>query len=332
MRISDTTLIGVASVRRRRARARRGAARVVGRPRVAGAHRRGSSLFGWAVALGAQRPRREPVPAVLGARRRRASRRPTDAGLRIVAGRHVPDPRPRADLRAVLHGAADRSADRPVRRRARSPNVAGGPEGWRWVYFVVAVPTALLGDRRRVRSCANRRAAATKQELVLGGRAAARRRAQRELPVSMSTAYQRMKKIKTFYYICIGIGVLGFAFVAVPIQLGLLLEEQLRLRRVHARLGHVARRRRVARRDPDRRVSLRPRVPPGPRSASCASPAMLIFGLRAASWSSRCGCTRSRCSWRSSRSPTRARAPRSSASARSSARSRRTGCARRRSR
>jgi hypothetical protein len=34
-----------------------------------------------------------------------------------------------------------------------------------------------------------------------------------------------MKKIKTFYFICTGIGVLGFALVAVPIQLGLLLDD-----------------------------------------------------------------------------------------------------------
>ena len=34
-----------------------------------------------------------------------------------------------------------------------------------------------------------------------------------------------MKKIKTFYFICTGIGVLGFALVAVPVQLGLLLDD-----------------------------------------------------------------------------------------------------------
>ena len=49
--------------------------------------------------------------------------------------------------------------------------------------------------------------------------------ARTELPVSMSTAYQRMKKIKTFYFICVGIGVLGFALVAVPVQIGLLLDD-----------------------------------------------------------------------------------------------------------
>ena len=34
-----------------------------------------------------------------------------------------------------------------------------------------------------------------------------------------------MKKIKTFYFICVGIGVLGFALVAVPVQIGLLLDD-----------------------------------------------------------------------------------------------------------
>ena len=84
--------------------------------------------------------------------------------------------------------------------------------------------------------------------------------ARAELPVSMSTAYQRMKKIKTFYFICTGIGVLGFALVAVPVQLGLLLDNQLRLRRVHARLDAVADVDRVAGRDPPRPASLYDRL------------------------------------------------------------------------
>ena len=60
------------------------------------------------------------------------------------------------------------------------------------------------------------------QELVLGE---ALETTQKELPVSMSTAYARMKKIKTFYFICTGIGVLGFALVAVPSLVGLLLDD-----------------------------------------------------------------------------------------------------------
>jgi ABC-type branched-subunit amino acid transport system ATPase component len=100
---------------------------------------------------------------------------------------------------------------------------AGGPEGWRWVFFAFAIPPAVLGlvaafllrDPPRGHF---------EQELVLGGQLE-RPDTGPELPVSMSAAYQRMKKIKTFYFICVGIGVLGFALVAVPVQLGLLLDE-----------------------------------------------------------------------------------------------------------
>ena len=42
-------------------------------------------------------------------------------------------------------------------------------------------------------------------------------------PVRISAAFERLKKVKTFYYLVVGIGLLGFALVAVPVQLGLLL-------------------------------------------------------------------------------------------------------------
>jgi ABC-type branched-subunit amino acid transport system ATPase component/sugar phosphate permease len=101
-------------------------------------------------------------------------------------------------------------------------DAAGGPEGWRVTYLALAtipvllafVSLALLREPARGRY---------EQELVLG-EVLAPTTSRTELPVSMSTAYQRMKKIKTFYFICSGIGVLGFALVAVPVQLGLLLK------------------------------------------------------------------------------------------------------------
>jgi ABC-type branched-subunit amino acid transport system ATPase component/predicted MFS family arabinose efflux permease len=100
---------------------------------------------------------------------------------------------------------------------------AGGDEGWRWTYIWLAVPPLLLGVLALVtlREPARGR---YEQELVLG-EVLAPSTSRTELPVSMSTAYARMKKIKTFYFICTGIGVLGFALVAVPVQLGLLLED-----------------------------------------------------------------------------------------------------------
>jgi ABC-type branched-subunit amino acid transport system ATPase component/predicted MFS family arabinose efflux permease len=102
-------------------------------------------------------------------------------------------------------------------------DTAGGSEGWRWTYLCLAIPPlllavlalALLREPPRGRY---------EQELVLG-EVITPSEDRVELPVSMSTAYARMKKIKTFYYICVGIGVLGFALIAVPIQLGLLLED-----------------------------------------------------------------------------------------------------------
>ena len=100
---------------------------------------------------------------------------------------------------------------------------AGGTEGWRWVYLLVAIPTFLMAVvaafvlREPVRG-------KYEQQLILGHELE-HTDVRKELPVSISNAYQRMKKIKTFYFICIGIGVLGFAFVAVPVQLGLLLRD-----------------------------------------------------------------------------------------------------------
>jgi MFS family permease len=98
----------------------------------------------------------------------------------------------------------------------------GGPEGWRWTYILLAIPPLLLAIVAFLflREPARGR---YEQELVLG-EVITPSEARVELPVTMSTAYARMKKIKTFYFICVGIGVLGFALVAVPIQLGLLLD------------------------------------------------------------------------------------------------------------
>ncbi|MDZ4827388.1 MAG: ATP-binding protein [Actinomycetota bacterium] len=100
---------------------------------------------------------------------------------------------------------------------------AGGTEGWRWTFVILAIPPTLLTlvafaflrEPPRGRY---------EQELVLGEMLKPTD-VRRELPVSMSNAYQRMKKIKTFYFICTGIGVLGFALITVPIQLSLLFDD-----------------------------------------------------------------------------------------------------------
>lgn len=133
--------------------------------------------------------------------------------------------------------------------------IAGGAEGWRAAFFVVAVPPLLAAaaslvlkepERGRFEQEAvfgprrSRRPAETEPEARSGARpeaasetisgaqqkAAPRGGASRELPVTVGAAFARLRKIKTFYYLATGVGVLGFALIALPIQFNLLLEDK----------------------------------------------------------------------------------------------------------
>jgi len=73
-----------------------------------------------------------------------------------------------------------------------------------------------VGRQRR------RRLATREQETILGSAAAT---GEPEPPVRLSAAFQRLKKVRTFYYLVVGIGVLGFALIAVPGAFNLLLED-----------------------------------------------------------------------------------------------------------
>ena len=160
LNMSDTTLIGISALRRRRARARRGAAGVARRPDVARAHRvdRDDRVGG---RHRAERAGREPVPALLQPRRHRVRAGLLGAGVRVVAHRHVPDPGPGARVRAVLDGAADRVCSSVRSSPGAIADAAGGTEGWRWTYVILAIPPVLLVDRSRSRCCASPHAAAT---------------------------------------------------------------------------------------------------------------------------------------------------------------------------
>jgi len=100
-------------------------------------------------------------------------------------------------------------------------DIAGGDEGWRWAFVVFSLPLALLSMLSLVLKEPKR--GRHEQEMVLGKELDPPPIGS-QIPVSMSAAYARLKKIKTFFYICVGIGTLGFALVAVPVQLSLLLE------------------------------------------------------------------------------------------------------------
>ena len=123
--------------------------------------------------------------------------------------------------------------------------VAGGAEGWRAAFFVVAVPPLLAAaaslilkepERGRFEQEAvfgprrSRRPAEAESEARGGVRPAPASEtgggASRELPVTVGAAFARLRKIKTFYYLATGVGVLGFALIALPIQFNLLLEDK----------------------------------------------------------------------------------------------------------
>jgi ABC-type branched-subunit amino acid transport system ATPase component/predicted MFS family arabinose efflux permease len=94
----------------------------------------------------------------------------------------------------------------------------GGDEAWRGVLLVFAVPPAVLGLILLTRRDPPR--GRFEQEMVLGEHLD-----DVEPPVRLSAAFQRLKKVRTFYFLVVGIGLLGFALVAVPTLMGLLLED-----------------------------------------------------------------------------------------------------------
>lgn len=126
--------------------------------------------------------------------------------------------------------------------------IAGGAEGWRAAFFVVAVPPLLAAaaafilkepergrfEQEAVFGAAAARADAAPEPASRGGaqpddappEAAARAHDREELPVTVGAAFARLRKIKTFYYLATGVGVLGFALIALPIQFNLLLEDK----------------------------------------------------------------------------------------------------------
>lgn len=100
--------------------------------------------------------------------------------------------------------------------------VAAGDDAgdWRVVFFALLIPAGLsvlwslsLKEPQRGRQ---------EQEAVLGSAMGVDLA---EPPVRLSAAFQRLKKVRTFYFLVVGIGVLGFALIAVPGAFNLLLED-----------------------------------------------------------------------------------------------------------
>jgi ABC-type branched-subunit amino acid transport system ATPase component/predicted MFS family arabinose efflux permease len=96
---------------------------------------------------------------------------------------------------------------------------AGGVEGWRWAMVAIAMPAVLIALgifflREPTRG-------KNEQEAGLGNVL----KGEDEPPVRLSSAAARLRKVKTFNYLTLGIGILGFALVSVTARLSFLFEE-----------------------------------------------------------------------------------------------------------
>ncbi|MEO0494013.1 MAG: ATP-binding protein, partial [Actinomycetota bacterium] len=97
----------------------------------------------------------------------------------------------------------------------------GGDDAWRYAFFILAVPPVVLGlVALRLQEPERGR---FEQDAVLSGEDALD---VDELEPSMSTAFARLRKIRTFYALATGIGVVGFALIVVPGQFNLLLDRK----------------------------------------------------------------------------------------------------------
>ena len=99
--------------------------------------------------------------------------------------------------------------------------LAGGDDPWRAAFFAIAVAPLVVAVLAAVMLREPARGRFDKQA-VFGDEPVE----VDALPVSMGTAFARLRKIKTFYFLSTGVGVLGFALIAIPIQFNLLLEDK----------------------------------------------------------------------------------------------------------
>jgi ABC-type branched-subunit amino acid transport system ATPase component/sugar phosphate permease len=106
--------------------------------------------------------------------------------------------------------------------------LAGGTEGWRWSLVVLAVPCLVLAAASaRLREPERGR----HERAATYGPAADLAAADDVLPakVSISAAFERLKKIKTFYFVMAALGALGFAIAGAPTIFNLYLDDRFAL-------------------------------------------------------------------------------------------------------
>ncbi len=95
---------------------------------------------------------------------------------------------------------------------------AVSPESWRLVVIGSAVPTVLLA-LAALRFLKDPERFANERLAVLG-----ESDVKDDPPVPLFAAFARLRRVRTFYYLCAGAVAVGFAFVALPAHLSLLLD------------------------------------------------------------------------------------------------------------
>ena len=99
--------------------------------------------------------------------------------------------------------------------------IAGGGEGWRWAFSLLAVPLVFLAIASLLTREPQR--GQYEQQAVLGEKLDT---VEKSPPVPLSAAFARLRKVRSFYFLAVGIGVLGFALVSVPGLISLMLEQE----------------------------------------------------------------------------------------------------------
>ena len=169
--------------------------------------------------------------------------------------------------------------------------IVGGDEGWRWVFLVTAI--AAVPSSSRPRGCRTASAAATRCRPCSARSSTSDAD---ELPISLGVAFERLRRIRTFYFFLLGMAALGFALFSVPLFLNLLLEDRFGLDGFDR--GLLPRRRDRARVD---RGRVRRASAPTACSASSPPRSLVFIGgahrrRSACSSPSACSCRTSSCS------------------------------------
>ncbi|WP_275559354.1 MFS transporter [Streptomyces sp. 5-6(2022)] len=103
-------------------------------------------------------------------------------------------------------------------------SLAGGDDGWRWAFAFMAVPAVILGVTTLFLPEPER---GKFEQLEMPGHSVATTPDDPE--VTLSAAFARLKKVRTFNLIMVSLGAFGFAVTTVPIYLSIVMDHHFHL-------------------------------------------------------------------------------------------------------